>query len=187
MLFSVFESARTLEDQATAGRWLGDTFGRWADALPRDELAALGRYKGDEYASLNPALRRRRELSEGQAREVALLDRFALGEPVLVYRGFHLVGRPILGAEIQDLAYVSTSLLRRHAEGFLVLPAEQPFRPALARVLLSAGTRCGAPDLIEYLGEVEILLPCRSRFTIHAATQPSKERPYWAVDLEATR
>jgi len=187
----VFESAQTFEAQATAGSWLGDTFGRWADALPRDELAALGHYKGDEYASLNAALRRRRELSAEQARQVTLLDRaldrFALAEPVVAYRGFHLVGQPILGAEIQDLAYVSTSLLRRHAEGFLALPAEQPFRPALARVLLPAGTRCGAPDLIEYLGEVEILLPRRSRFTIHAATQPSKERPYWAVDLEAAR
>ncbi|MDQ2761497.1 MAG: ADP-ribosyltransferase [Actinomycetota bacterium] len=65
------------------------------------------------------------------------------------------------------------------------MPAEQPLSPALGRVLLPAGTRCGAPDLIEYMGELEILLPRRQTLLIIDATPPSRERPRWTVDFEA--
>jgi hypothetical protein len=186
----VFEGARRLEDQAAAGAWLGDTFGAWADGLPDDETDALHRYKGDDYRPLNAALRRGGALGDKQVRLVALIDRalerLTLPEPVIVYRGFHLVGRAIAGAQLQDRAYASTSLLRTHAKGFLSLPAEQPFTPALAQILLPAGTRCGAPDLIEYMGEAEILLRRATTFTIHAAAAPSKDTPYWGLDLEAS-
>jgi ADP-ribosyltransferase exoenzyme len=185
----VWEQARTFQDQAGANAWLADTFGRWADTLPSAEHDALASYKGEDYRPLNAALRAERALSNHQARQVALLDsalgRFALPEPVIVYRGFHLAGRAILGAAIQDLAYFSTSLLPEHAEGFLKLPAQQPLHPTLARVLLPAGTHCGAPDLIEYLGELEILLPSGTRFQIRSAQQPSKELRHGTVDLQA--
>lgn len=185
----VFADARRFDDQATAGAWLGETFGAWADTLPTDEHQALAAYKGDGYRPLNLALRTGAALSDAQALQVALLDRalerFALAEAVVVYRGFHLPGAAIVGARIEDSAYFSASLLAQHAEGFLNLPAEQPFTPALARVLLPAGTACGSPDLIEYLGEVEILLARQSTFLIRAAARPSRTQPRWSLDLEA--
>ncbi len=185
----MFKTARQFEDQAAAGDWLGEVFGGWADRLPAEEHGALADYKGEGYRSLNAALRPRAPLSAEQTRSVGLLDRalarFSLPEPVLVHRGFQLAGVALSGAVIQDPAYLSTSLLARHAEGFVNLPAGQASRPALARVLLPAGIRCGAPDLIEYLGEVEILLTRGQRLLIRDATAPTPKQPVWRLDLEA--
>ncbi len=169
---------------------MGETFGAWADNLPPDERAVLAAYKGEEYRPINLALRRGEELTDEQAAQVALLDRalqrFRLPEPVVVFRGFHLSSAVAVGAQIEDRAYFSTSLLREHAEGFLELPGDQPFRPALARVLLPAGMRCGAPDLIEYVGEAEILLPRSSEFAVRSVTRPRGTQARWVIDLEAS-
>jgi hypothetical protein len=174
------------DDRATPDLWLGRTFGAWADALPDDEHAALCAYKDDGQCTVNAPLRAGAPLSAQQERQVALLDRalarFALPEPVVVHRGFQLAGPPVLGARIEDPAFVSTSLMRGLAEAFVI---EQPPHPALARVLVPAGTRCGAPDLAAYVGEVEILLPRGSAFVVRAAHAPGTGYCcYWRVDLE---
>lgn len=162
--------------------WLGETFGRWADSLPEDQHHALVEYKGDGCRALNAALRRD-PLSDAQGSRVARLDRalerFTLPEPVIVYRGFQLPGAAIVGARIEDRAYFSTSLLAQHAEGF---PKSARRAAVLTRVLLGAGTACGAPDLIEYLGEVEILLPRQCTLVIRAASAPSKTQPRFSRD-----
>lgn len=143
----VFGDIRSFEDQAAAGAWLGEAFGGWADGLSDGEHRALAEYKTEGYRPLNAALRQGPPLSDEHARTVGLLDRAlersSLAEPVVVYRGFHLAGAAIVGARIEDRAYFSASLLAGHAEGFLNVPAEQPFSPALARVLLPAGTPAG--------------------------------------------
>ncbi len=105
--------------------------------------------------------------------------RSPLPEPVIVYRGFQLPGAAIVGARIEDRAYFSTALLAQHAEGF---PKSARRAAVLTRVLLGAGTACGAPDLIEYLGEVEILLPRQCTLVIRAASAPSKTQPRFSRD-----
>lgn len=184
----MFEQARSFDGPAEAGAWLGETFGAWADKLPQDQHDAIEAYKGDTYDELNRALRGRYTLLAGLRATAAALDqalkRFSLPEPVIVYRGLRMIVPLTAGLVIRDYGYCSTSLLQRTAAGFLALsdPGEHL---AIARILLPAGQPCGAPDLVEYVGEHEILLPRGSRFQILDAAQPSEEAPYWRVDWKA--
>lgn len=172
-----------------ASRWIEGQFGSWADSLSDSEHDAVAAYKGEAYEQINQALRHRLALGDEQREQVSGLDqalsRSRLSEPVIVYRGFRLPGVLTAGTRFRDRGYFSTTLMAQYALGFLELGSTAEGIPTLARVLLPAGLKCGAPDLVEFCAEVEILLPRGSRFFVSATSRPTRTAPYWRVDLEA--
>lgn len=169
---TAFERARRFQDGAEADKWLKRVFGDWAASLTEPEREAVYKYKQEDYEEINAALRNPVQMNEAIETAVDDLDlalsRMRLPESIVVYRGFdgsHLLPaiETLAGDIIEEHAYVSTTLLRRVAEGFCASADEA----VLAQTIVPGGTHVGAfvgaPDLIDERHEYEILLP-RSTF-----------------------
>jgi hypothetical protein len=172
--------AFTTSDEAQA--WLDDTFGRWARGLTIAERRAIATYKGSTYGDVNDYLRFDETGDRAVDHLVVHLDtalsKMRLPEDVLAYRGFDsfvlaaaiIDGEDMVGDELTDRAYLSTTLLHRVGTRFLPKSGFD----VLATILIPGGAQVGAyvgaPDLIVPLDEAELLLPRSTRLRITDVT-----------------
>lgn len=187
-----------IESREVALDWITERFTAWEASLSDAERVALTNYKGSGYKAIN-RLRRGIELDMHTEAELAqaeqdadaldlALARFQLPESVVVYRG---IADPLFaddadllvsGAELHDDGFLSTSLVREIAEGFLSSDEEDNL---LLRITLPGGLHAihaGAPDLIvPSMFEAEILLPAGTRFRVAQTPSPTD----YVIDLDA--
>jgi SPP1 gp7 family putative phage head morphogenesis protein len=172
-------------------RWARLIFMEWAGRLTADEKRAIRDYQGTTYRWLNARLRGKpnpygyawtRQDDAVKDRYVSRIDaaisRGRTTEDIVTYRGFSddritnpVVWDNIVGQEIRDDGYCSTSFAREVAEKFAY--GGNPARRVLAEIRIPAGMRAGYVSLVHEMGEKELLLPRGTRFrVIHAEQLP---------------
>lgn len=187
-----------IETREAALDWITERFGAWEASLTEAEREALAAYKRSGYKAINRLQREDEldmhtdeELAEAE-RHIAALDhalsRYTIPESIIVYRGiadpFFAEDSDLLvpGTELHDAGYLSTSLVRTIAEGFLGSEAQDN---RLLRIALPAGLHAihaAAPDLlVPGLFEAEILLPAGTRLLVRQTPAPDDH----LIDLEA--
>jgi len=156
---------RRFASQDEANEWLSEQNGI-NPPLSDEENEALKWYKEDGFYDLNSDLRDA-GYSEDDRVEIidAALDKSRLAEPVITYRGADwsvFEEENLIGATIEDQAFVSTSLSERvataHADGVII------------EIRVPAGTRALNMERWQVAGwqrgESELLLPRNSKFKV---------------------
>jgi HK97 family phage portal protein len=120
--FKTFSSTKSADDWAKK-----INYQKWAGELTKEELAAIDDYKGSGYSSLNRRLRTGKDLDPTQQKLAKTLDevlqKHPLPEPVQVVRCADLQAMGLkldqikLGADIDDKAFISTSVNPDHTFG----------------------------------------------------------------------
>lgn len=179
--------------------WLRTTFTAWVDQLEAGERDAVRIYKGDGYEDINDYLRYAIDPDAAPDDIDAVIGRIdgalrkaCLPEPVIAYRAFESEllavaiesGGDLIGDEIDDEAFLSTSLLRDVCRGFLTGSGID----VLGRILIPGGAHVGAfvgaPDLVYDLHEVELLLPRQTVLRITAVTPAASPDEPHHLDME---
>lgn len=188
---------RPLAKRFTAGTaaqaWLEETFETWIESLSPAERKALRFYKGDGYREINQVLRYGGESDPDILQAIEDLDvalsRFQLPEPVIAYRGLgsqalFTQAEDLIGDTIEEPAYLSTSLLRSVAEGYLSARSEwRVLEEILVPGGVAVGAYVGAPDLVEPMEEHEFLLPRGTELAVHAVR---READHVRLEVEVT-
>lgn len=169
-----------------ANQWAADNYQPWKDGLSSDEQNALDEYKGSTYRDINSEMRDAGGLDnidpDGVAGEygppiASALDAAPpLDQPVLVYRGrlpnevldaFEQGDEQgLVGEDVADPAFVSTSMDRGTARGF---SSSSRYPDSMGRIVLPEGFKAGYMETPGNTGESELLLPSNTHFKITKA------------------
>lgn len=182
---------------AEAHEWIGRQFGSWPTRPTPEHLEALRDYKGVGFGSINAQLRSGQVTRFTEPEFLAITEAIAaepLTETVMVYRGIDdpEVAELVLtyAEEIPHEGFVSVSLVRHVAEGFLDQATSADDEDDATNVLLIGALRIGthaAPlDFIPGAansGEAELLLHAGSTFVIESFDDSDLDlievRGYW--------
>jgi len=169
------------DDADEAHEWASEAFADWKDSLTGKELQAVEFYKGSGYYAMNKYLRGSHDSASPSTYELgkasfqnygkaldSAIEKGVLPESVTVYRGLHAPSfhskTHLKGAPYVERGYMSTSLASPQAEGFRSGEGQ-----VMMEIHLKKGLHAVYPDLVDNMGEAEILLPRGARFRIRSA------------------
>lgn len=119
----VREKDRVFETPDDADNWIDESASEWIKQITVEEIKTIRKYSGDDYEYLNQELRSFKPspdiLNFAKVLKSAI-DKFILTEPIVTWRGvdnFFGTNNPdkLIGAELNDFGFFSTSLLRERA------------------------------------------------------------------------
>jgi len=119
----VREKDRVFTSVEEADDWIDESASEWIKQITVEEIKAIRKYSGDDYEYLNQELRSFKPSSDILNFAKALksaIDKFILTEPIVTWRGvdnFFGTNNPdkLIGVELNDFGFFSTSLLREKA------------------------------------------------------------------------
>jgi SPP1 gp7 family putative phage head morphogenesis protein len=206
--------ARTFDTNRDAAQWRRSLGGSW----PEEQLDGLSYYRASGYHQINGMLRdpdalwdqlraerqystadileTQRELSTYIAKVDDSLAQVTTPEAVTVWRGTKIDAFGVtadelprlVGTQISDLGYTSTSLHRNAGEKFYDWAADDGSEAALMEIRVPAGTNVvpmnnAFPDSALLDDEEELILPRGSTFTVSDVTTTSDGRLLMILEM----
>lgn len=153
-------------------------FGAWRESLSLKEFDAVAEYQGIAFRDINTHYRKGKPPLDSDYKKIAAhldvaLKKATVPEDMVAFRGMGTRGAELMkagvGAKIKDAAFMSTSLSQKTATEFS-WDNKQGER-AIAQIKVPKGANGALVNVVQDIGEAELLLPRGSEFVVTGITQ----------------